>query len=187
MRAICRTHLILLDLIILFGEQCKLLTMQLSPASYLSYEENITLKMYAVLRPLWRCRLYSVGGEERVLSGVERVKWGWEWVLFLGKFVVSDWSSVCSHLLTLVPRSRIFLPWRWRRYVPPKRPLNQDLHSATSQKTTFFIVTAVKTLNLTCIHLVHDDAPWRVLLNRRRNLRVVYKQRIPWSAGYQLL
>jgi hypothetical protein len=27
----------------------------------------------------------------------------------------------CSHLLTVVPRSRIFLPWRCRRYVPPKR------------------------------------------------------------------
>jgi hypothetical protein len=43
--------------------------------------------------------------------------------------------SGCSHLLTLVPRSRIFLPWRWRRYVPPKRRFTQDLHGATSQKT----------------------------------------------------
>jgi hypothetical protein len=42
-----------------------------------------------------------------------------------------------SHLLTLVPRSRILLPWRWRRYVPPKRRFKQDLHSATSQKTEF--------------------------------------------------
>jgi hypothetical protein len=56
---------------------------------------------------------------------------------------------VCSHLLTLVPRSRIFLPWRWRRCVPPKRQLTLDLHGATSQKTTFFIVTAVKTSDLT--------------------------------------
>jgi hypothetical protein len=53
------------------------------------------------------------------------------------------------HLLTLVPRSRIFLPWRWRRYVPPKRRFKQDLHGATSQKTAFFIVTAVKISNLT--------------------------------------
>jgi hypothetical protein len=45
---------------------------------------------------------------------------------------------VCSYLLTLVPRSRIFLPWRWRRYVPPKRRFTQDLHGATSQKTAFF-------------------------------------------------
>jgi hypothetical protein len=60
-------------------------------------------------------------------------------------------ASIFSHLLTLVPRSRIFLPWRWRRYVPPKRRLTQDLHSATFQKTTFFIVTAVTTSNLTNI------------------------------------
>jgi hypothetical protein len=43
-------------------------------------------------------------------------------------------------LLTLVPRSRIFLPWRWRRYVPPKRRFTQDLHGATSQKTAFFLI-----------------------------------------------
>jgi hypothetical protein len=47
-------------------------------------------------------------------------------------------GSVCSHLLTLVPRSRIFLPWRWRRYVPPKRRFTQILHSTTSQKRAFF-------------------------------------------------
>jgi hypothetical protein len=58
-------------------------------------------------------------------------------------------ATVCSYLLTLVPRSWIFLPWSWRRYVPPKRRLTQDLHGATSQKTAFFIVTAVKTSNLT--------------------------------------
>jgi hypothetical protein len=37
-----------------------------------------------------------------------------------------------------------------RCYVPPKRRLTPHLHGATSQKTAFFIVTAVKTLNLTC-------------------------------------
>jgi hypothetical protein len=62
--------------------------------------------------------------------------------------------SVCSHLFTLVPRSRIFVPWRWRQYVPPKRRFTQDLHGATSQKTTFFIVTAVKTSNLTQNHIM---------------------------------
>jgi hypothetical protein len=60
---------------------------------------------------------------------------------------------VCSHLLTLVPRSHIFLPWRWRRFVPPIRRLPQDLPRATSQKMTFFIVTAVKTAILHPIHL----------------------------------
>jgi hypothetical protein len=51
----------------------------------------------------------------------------------------STGGLVCSHLLTLVPRSRIFLPWRWRRYVPPKRRFNPlVLHGATFQKTAFF-------------------------------------------------
>jgi hypothetical protein len=53
-----------------------------------------------------------------------------------------------SSLLVLC--ARIFLPWRWRRYVPPKRRFSPlDLHGATSQKMAFFIVTAVKTSNLT--------------------------------------
>jgi hypothetical protein len=57
----------------------------------------------------------------------------------------------CRLLLTLVLRSRIFLPWRWRRYDPPKSRFNRPhLHGATPQKTTFFIVTAVKTSNPTC-------------------------------------
>jgi hypothetical protein len=58
-------------------------------------------------------------------------------------------GEVCSHLLTLVPSSRIFLPRRWRRDVPPKRRFTQDLHGAISQNTAFFIGTAVKTSNLT--------------------------------------
>jgi hypothetical protein len=46
----------------------------------------------------------------------------------------------CSYLLTLVLRSRIFLPWRWSRYDPPKRRFNrQHLHGATPQKTAFFM------------------------------------------------
>jgi hypothetical protein len=53
--------------------------------------------------------------------------------------VLNSWvfltdGTVCSHLLTLVPRSRIFLPWRWRRYFPPKRQFTQDLHGATSRR-----------------------------------------------------
>jgi hypothetical protein len=38
-----------------------------------------------------------------------------------------------------------------RRQVPPKRRLLQESHGVTSQKTPFFIVTAVKTSNLTKI------------------------------------
>jgi hypothetical protein len=39
--------------------------------------------------------------------------------------------------------------WRWRRYIPPKRRFIQDLQGNTSEKTLFFIVTAVKTWNPT--------------------------------------
>jgi hypothetical protein len=35
-------------------------------------------------------------------------------------------ATDCSRLLTLVPCSRIFLPWTWRRNVPPKRRFAQD-------------------------------------------------------------
>jgi hypothetical protein len=35
------------------------------------------------------------------------------------------WSA--SHLITLVPPSRIFLHWRWRWYVSPKRRFTQYL------------------------------------------------------------
>jgi hypothetical protein len=40
-------------------------------------------------------------------------------------------------------------PWWSRRQVPPKRRLLQEPHGVTIQKTPFFIVTAVKTSNLT--------------------------------------
>jgi hypothetical protein len=48
--------------------------------------------------------------------------------------------SVCSQLLTRVHHLRIVPPWRWRRYVPPKRRFTRVIHSATSQKTTSFII-----------------------------------------------
>jgi hypothetical protein len=39
-------------------------------------------------------------------------------------------------------------PWRWRRYVPPRRRLKLNgLHGAISQKIILFITTAVKTSN----------------------------------------
>jgi hypothetical protein len=46
--------------------------------------------------------------------------------------------------------------WKWRLYVPPKRRFTQDLQGATSQKTAFFIVTSVKTSNLTYFRTLHQ-------------------------------
>jgi hypothetical protein len=41
---------------------------------------------------------------------------------------------------------RFIRTWKWRRYVPLKRRLTfEGLHGVTSQKTAFFITTAVRT------------------------------------------
>jgi hypothetical protein len=80
------------------------------------------------------------------------VNWrlGGTYLLHLQSRKIRERGTSLSRWLQPVPRSRIFLSWRWRRYVPPKRRFTQDLHGATSQKTAFFIVTAVKTSNRTC-------------------------------------
>jgi hypothetical protein len=67
----------------------------------------------------------------------------------------------------IVPRSRIIfflLLWKWRRYVPPKYQLTQYLHGATSQKTVCFIVTVVKTSNLTISLLGYFLSHYKVFL-----------------------
>jgi hypothetical protein len=46
-----------------------------------------------------------------------------------------------------------------RRQIPPKRRLIQESHGVTSQKTPFFIVTAVKTLNLAYHYTIHSRSP----------------------------
>jgi hypothetical protein len=52
-----------------------------------------------------------------------------------------------TNILFLV--HRLLSPWWRRRQVPPKRRFLQKPQGLTSQKTPFFIVTAVKTSNLT--------------------------------------
>jgi hypothetical protein len=69
-------------------------------------------------------------------------------------------SVVCSYLLMLVFCSQNLLLWRWRPYDPPKCRFTQNLHGVTSQKTAFFIVTAVKTSNLTT-HFLDLGTWWR--------------------------
>jgi hypothetical protein len=59
-------------------------------------------------------------------------------------WLVSTGGSVCSHLLTLIPRSRIFLPWRWRWYISLKRRFTQDLHGATFQKPAFISLSLIR-------------------------------------------
>jgi hypothetical protein len=59
--------------------------------------------------------------------------------------------SVLRLLVTasVVPSSPILVTLMKTALIPPKRQFLQELHGATSQKTPFFIVTAVKTSNLT--------------------------------------
>jgi hypothetical protein len=53
--------------------------------------------------------------------------------------------------LTLFLVHRFLSPWCRRLYVPSKRLFLQEPYGITSQKTTFFIVTVVKTANLKLI------------------------------------
>jgi hypothetical protein len=49
----------------------------------------------------------------------------------------------------VVPSSPILVTMKMEELGPPKRRFLQTLHRVTSQKTAFFIVNALKTLNLT--------------------------------------
>jgi hypothetical protein len=50
----------------------------------------------------------------------------------------------------------IHLPWRWRRYVPPKRRFKPDPHGAISHRTIFFIVIAWKPQILRILSYLHS-------------------------------
>jgi hypothetical protein len=52
-----------------------------------------------------------------------------------------------SHLLTLGDLSRIFLPWRWRRYVSTETSVDARCTQRHIPEETFFIDTAVKASN----------------------------------------
>jgi hypothetical protein len=59
--------------------------------------------------------------------------------------------SLCQLLITasVVPSSKILVTLMKKVLVPPKCRILQEPNGVTSQKTQFFIVTAVKTSNLT--------------------------------------
>jgi hypothetical protein len=77
-----------------------------------------------------------------------------------------SWEAKCFRSLTRACVCEYISEWRmpssgmWRcadlvwTDVWEDRRLTQDLHSATSQKTAFFIVTAVKTSNLTNYRMI---------------------------------
>jgi hypothetical protein len=57
----------------------------------------------------------------------------------------------------VVPSSPIFVTLMKEAPVPPKRLFLQEPHGVTTQKTPFFIVTAVKTSNLTNTYCVRSS------------------------------
>jgi hypothetical protein len=61
----------------------------------------------------------------------------------------TKWYFGCQLQLVLFLVHRFLSLWWRRRYVLPKRRFLQEPHGVISQKTPFFIVTAVKTSNLT--------------------------------------
>jgi hypothetical protein len=62
--------------------------------------------------------------------------------------------SACHLLSGWFLARLIFRPWRWRRYVPPKRRLKLNgLHGVISQKMIVFKTTALKTSNPTSLGL----------------------------------
>jgi hypothetical protein len=72
-----------------------------------------------------------------------------EEILCILNYTIEFLRSACRLLVMAnVVHNRVLSPWWWRRYVPPTRRFLQEPHCVTSQKTPFFIVTAVKTSNL---------------------------------------
>jgi hypothetical protein len=67
------------------------------------------------------------------------------------EFQSSDWLSILLATCLLAGLLNLFLrPWRWWRYVPPKRRLKLNgLHGVISQKMILFITTALRTSNPT--------------------------------------
>jgi hypothetical protein len=96
--------------------------------------------------------------------------------------------------------------WR-RRYVPPKRRFLQEPHGVTSQKTSFFTVTAVKASNLTITYTrssspsfaphvppTSSSSTWKFYLSKSRVMQLLvlqfpapYRHFIPtWSCSQTL-
>jgi hypothetical protein len=65
-------------------------------------------------------------------------RFGGTYRLLQGRKIYEQGTSVSCWAPAHIGSSQIFLPWRWRRYVPPKRLFTQVLHGGTSQKMAFF-------------------------------------------------
>jgi hypothetical protein len=68
-------------------------------------------------------------------------------------------QATCFHAVFLL--NLFFRPWRWRRYVPPKRRLTLNrLHGVIAQKMVLFIIIAVRASNPT-----YEAPQYAILIN----------------------
>jgi hypothetical protein len=65
---------------------------------------------------------------------------------------VSRWLQTEPPVENTIPRSQIFLSWRCRRYVFPKRRFTQYLYCATYQKTELFLFEYICNINIWGFH-----------------------------------
>jgi hypothetical protein len=74
-----------------------------------------------------------------------------------------DIADPFNWLLSLkpVPHLQILLPWRWKRYNPPKRRFTQELHSTTTQKMSFFHLFTIQRAPITLVS--------KVIINKHNN------------------
>jgi hypothetical protein len=77
---------------------------------------------------------------------------------------VSCWFLACLSLRT----------WRWRRHVPPKRwSVFNELHVVISQKTEFFITTAVRTSNTASVSVMSQIKSPHSMLRANKKGKII--------------
>jgi hypothetical protein len=119
----------------------------ITPCSPLSVTDASEEHIASVLR----VEKISSARNQRTLNGLHGVI-SQKMVLFMTTAVKTSNPTnhnICSLSFKQVESGTYFFrPLRWRRYVPPKRPLTLNgLHGVISQRMVLFITTAVKTSN----------------------------------------
>jgi hypothetical protein len=123
-----------------------------SPSPCLPVTVEIVGQM--LFRRMWR--LSSNSGhstKQRLINCISTVKHRHETgdTVARGSLLRPSWGT--SSLRTKL--AQILSPWRWRRFVPPKRRFLKELPDVVmSPKTAHFMVTAVKTSNVILLYLL---------------------------------
>jgi hypothetical protein len=92
-------------------------------------------------------------------------------------------KPACHLLSRLFVAWLVLRPWRWRRYVPPKRRLTFNvLHGVIYQKIELFITTAVGTSNPTQKLMLAHPSTGRITTSCNQHV-----QRSIWALCYHSL